>query len=422
MNGALGQRNALLQATERAIADGPAGSLVGMLHLHARRMRQVAIALGHDVAAAVPEAIESRLAEVLRSSDRVARIGEQDFLVMIPNLLSAGHAELAAQRMLREFERPMQVAGRPMVVAVALGLAWCPEHASSADGLARRATAALDSAVVAGSRLAIATGAPDDALLVDDLRDALVNNELTIDFQPIIRLSDGRPTCVEALARWHCPRRGAVPPHRFVPMAEQGGLAAELTRWTLHAGLREYAEIRRHAPELRCAINLSPRVFGEPGLVEQVGASLAIWGVPPSQLVLEVTETAVMEDPEYSARALRGLRETGVGIAIDDFGKGYSSFTYLKHFPATELKIDQSFVVGLARDERARRLVRAMVTLAHGLGLSATAEGVEDPETERHLVEMQCDHAQGFHLGRPRPREQWVADLAGREHDHRMPA
>jgi diguanylate cyclase (GGDEF)-like protein len=407
-------RSLLLQATERAIAEGPAGALVGMIHLHARRLRQVAVALGHDVAAAVPEAVESRLAEILRSSDRVARIGEQDFLVMIPNLLSAGHAELAAQRMLREFERPIQVAGRPMVVAIALGLAWCPEHAASADGLTRRATAALETAMASGSRLAIATGAPDDALLVDDLRDALVNNELTIEFQPIIRLADGRAGCVEALARWNCPRRGAVPPHRFVPMAEQGGLAAELTRWTLHAGLREYAEIRRHAPELRCAINLSPRVFSEPGLVEQVGASLAIWGVPASQLVLEVTETAVMEDPEYSARALRGLRETGVGIAIDDFGKGYSSFTYLKHFPATELKIDQSFVAGLSRDERSRRLVRAMVTLAHGLGLTATAEGVEDRETERHLVDMQCDHAQGFHLGRPRPRDQWIADLAGR--------
>ena len=131
-------------------------------------------------------------------------------------------------------------------------------------------------------------------------------------------------------------------------------------------------------------------------------------------MILEVTETAVMEDPEYSARALRGLRDTGVGIAIDDFGKGYSSFAYLKHFPATELKIDKSFVADMVRDERSSRLVRSMIDLAHSLGLSVTSEGVEDENTAQRLREMDCDHAQGFHLGRPRPREQWIAEYRAR--------
>lgn len=410
----MSNRNEFLAETERAIADGTAGALVGMLHVHLRRVRQLAVALGHALAAAVPDAVELRLAEVLRTSDRVCRIGENDFLVLIPNLLSPGHAELAAQRLLREFERPVVVLDRPLAIAVAIGLAWTPEHAQTADGLSRRATAAVDAALKVGNRLSLATGAPEDALLVDDLRDALVNNELTIEFQPIVSLRKDRIVAVEALARWLCPRRGAVTPQRFVPMAEQGGLAAELTRWTLHAGLREYAELRRHEPSLRCAINLSPRVFSESGLVEQVGASLAIWGVPPSSVVLEVTETAVMEDPEYSARALRDLRDTGVGIAIDDFGKGYSSFAYLKHFPATELKIDQSFVADIARDERSSRLVRSMIDLAHSLGLTATSEGVENAATAQCLREMDCDHAQGFHLGRPRPREQWIAEFRAR--------
>jgi predicted signal transduction protein with EAL and GGDEF domain len=403
----------LIEATECAIAEGLAGALVGVMHVHIRRLRQVAIALGHPVAAAMPGAVESRLRASLRTSDRVFRIGHGEFMVLLPQLLSPGHAELAAQRLLREFEHPMQVAGRPLAAVVAIGLAWSPEHATDADGLTRRATAALESALAGGRRLDLARGIGEDSLLVDDLRTALVNNELAMEFQPIIALADRRVAAVEALARWHCARRGTVPPQRFVPVAEQGGLAAELTRWTLHAGLREYADLQRIAPGVRCAINLSPRAFAEAGLVEQVVAALAIWGVPANDLVLEVTETAVMEDPESSAQALRGLRDAGIGIAIDDFGKGYSSFTYLRHFPATELKIDQSFVAAVAHDARAHRLVASMVELAHGLGIEATCEGVENAETVRLLQDMGCDYAQGYHFGRPTSRDHLMATLGG---------
>jgi EAL domain-containing protein (putative c-di-GMP-specific phosphodiesterase class I)/GGDEF domain-containing protein len=411
MPGDNGGYRALVEATERAMAEGMAGALVGMMHVHVRRLRQVAIALGHPVAAAVPAAVESRLRASLRTSDRVFPVGQGEFMVLLPHLLSPGHAELAAQRLLREFEHPLQVAGRPLEAVIAIGLAWSPEHATDADGLTRRATAALESALAGGRRLDLARGLGEDPLLVDDLRTALVNNELAMEFQPIIALSDRRVAAVEALARWHCMRRGPVPPQRFVPVAEQGGLAAELTRWTLHAGLREYAELRRFAQGVRCAINLSPRAFSEAGLVDQVVAALAIWGVPAKDVVLEVTETAVMEDPESSALALRGLRNAGIGIAIDDFGKGYSSFTYLRHFPATGLKIDQSFVSAITCDPQAHRLVASMIELAHGLGIEATCEGVEDAETARMLLEMGCDYAQGFHLGRPTTRDHLMTAL-----------
>jgi EAL domain-containing protein (putative c-di-GMP-specific phosphodiesterase class I)/GGDEF domain-containing protein len=409
--GAIDAYRELIEASDRAIADGLAGALVGMMHVHVRRLRQVAIALGHPVAAALPGAVESRLRASLRTSDRVFQIGHGEFMVLLPQLLSPGHAELAAQRLLREFEHPMQVAGRPLEAVIAIGLAWSPEHATDADGLSRRATGALESALAGGRRLDLARGIGEDSLLVDDLRTALVNNDLAVEFQPIIALADRRVAAVEALARWHCPRRGSVPPQRFVPVAEQGGLAAEFTRWTLHAGLREYAELQRVTPGIRCAINLSPRAFAEAGLVEQVVAALAIWGVPAQNVVLEVTETAVIEDPEASAQALRGLRDAGLGIAIDDFGKGYSSFTYLRHFPATALKIDQSFVSAIARDARAHRLVASMIELAHGLGIEATCEGVEDAETVGILQEMGCDYAQGYYLGRPTTREHLMVAL-----------
>jgi EAL domain-containing protein (putative c-di-GMP-specific phosphodiesterase class I) len=406
---------AMLEATERAIRDALAGSLVGLMHVHVRRLRQTAVALGHALAAAVPDAAEERLRRALRASDQVFRIGDQDFMVLLPQLLSPGHAELAAQRLLREFERPLEVGGRALMAVVAIGLAWAPEHAADGDSLARRATAAVDHALARNSRLHLASGAGDDALLLDDLRNAIVGNELSLEFQPIVALADRRVVAVEALARWTCARRGVVAPQRFVPVAEQGGLAAELTRWSVHAGLREHAELLRVGAALRCAINLSSRVFAEAGLVEQIVAALSIWGVAPEQVVLEVTETAVIEDPEWSARALHALRDAGLGIAIDDFGKGYSSFSYLRHFPATELKIDQSFVSAVATDDRARRLVGSMISLAHGLGIQATCEGVEDDATARCLLELGCDHAQGYHLGRPMPRTELARLLERRQ-------
>jgi EAL domain-containing protein (putative c-di-GMP-specific phosphodiesterase class I)/GGDEF domain-containing protein len=405
----------MLEATERAIRDALPGSLVGLMHLRLRRLRQTAVALGHALAAAVPDAAEERLRAALRASDRVFRIGEQDFMVILPQLLSPGHAELAAQRLLREFERPLAVGGRSLMAVVAIGLAWAPEHAGDADALARRATAAVDHALARNSRLHLASGAGDDVLLLDDLRNAIIGNELTLEFQPIVGLADRRMVAVEALARWTCARRGVVAPQRFVPVAEQGGLAAELTRWSVHAGLREHAELLRHGAALRCAINLSPRVFAESGFVEQIVAALSIWGISPQQVVLEVTETAVIEDPEWSARALNALRDAGLRIAIDDFGKGYSSFSYLRHFPATELKVDQSFVAAVAVDDRARRLVGSMISLAHGLGIEATCEGVEDEATARCLLELGCDHAQGYHLGRPMARTE-LARLLARQH------
>jgi predicted signal transduction protein with EAL and GGDEF domain len=393
----------MLEAVETAIRDSMGASVVGVMHVHLRRMRETAAALGHAFAATVPAAVEERLGGALRTSDRVFRVGEHDFIVLLPQLLSPGHAELAAQRLLREFERPLAVGGRPLTAVVAIGLAWWPEHGGSADALTRRATGAVDAAVARGGRLQLASGAGEDALLLDDLRTALVGNDLSLEFQPIVALVDRRIVAVESLARWPCPRRGGIAPQRFVPIAEQGGLAGELTRWSLHATLREFSELAALDPAIRCAINLSPRAFGEAGLVEQVVAALRIWGIAPERVVLEVTETAVMEDPETSAIRLHALRDAGLGIAIDDFGKGYSSFSYLRHFPATELKIDQSFVAAVVHDERTRRLVNSMIGLAHGLGIEATCEGVEDEPTVHCLLDLGCDHAQGFHLGRPTP-------------------
>jgi len=245
-----------------------------------------------------------------------------------------------------------------------------------------------------------------EAWLLDDLRDALVNNELTVHFQPVFALAEQRIVAVEALARWNSKGHGVIPPSRFITLAEQTGLAPELTRWGVNAVLREYASLRKCRPELRCAFNLSPKVIGQFGLEEQIHSALAIWDIPASSLVLEVTESAVMEDPELSSVVLSNLRQSGVQISIDDFGQGYSSFTYLKNFPASELKIDQSFVTSMGSDPRSRQLVKAIIDLAHDLDMRVVAEGVEDQIVLDHLIELGCDMAQGYHLARPLAKDE----------------
>ena len=293
-----------------------------------------------------------------------------------------------------------------LALAVATDADHCLEH------VIRRAMTALDRALETNNRFALASEANADLWLQDDLRDALINNELSVQFQPVFDIRSRHIVGVEALARWHSPHHGAIAPGRFIALAEQAGLAPELTRWSINAVLREYVPLRRLRPDLRCAVNLSPKVFSHSGVEEQILAALKIWDIPPTSLTLEVTETAVMDDPEFSSATLRNLRDHGIRVAIDDFGQGYSSFSYLKHFPATELKIDQSFVTPMAIDDRAHQLVRSMVGIAHHLGMEAVAEGVEDAATLAQLKEMGCDLAQGYHLARPMDPAELLGHLA----------
>jgi EAL domain-containing protein (putative c-di-GMP-specific phosphodiesterase class I) len=359
--------------------------------------------LGFEAANALMDATTARLREVLRPIDRVWRSGPDEFLVVLPELLSRNHGILAARKVLREFEAPLSVQNRPMTPLLTLALAIGTESDRSLEPLTRRAMSALDRALATNNRFALASEVNADLWLQDDLRDALANNELHVEFQPVVVVASGNIDSVEALARWNSPRHGAISPSRFIALAEQAGLAPELTRWSINAVLREYVPLRRLRPELRCAVNLSPKVFSLSGVEEQILAALKIWNIPATALTLEVTETAVMDDPELSSATLRNLRDRGIRVAIDDFGQGYSSFTYLKHFPATELKIDQSFVTPMAIDPRAHQLVRSMIGIAHHLGMQAVAEGVEDAETLEQLAAMGCDLAQGYHLGRPAP-------------------
>lgn len=213
---------------------------------------------------------------------------------------------------------------------------------------------------------------------------------------------------MESLARWHCPRLGHVSPAHFVPFAEQSDLIGGLTRWSIHTTLRHAADMRERAT-LIYSINFSPQILTRAGSVEQLMDALDIWGVPPSQVIVEVTETALINDMEQSVRVLRRLRDKGVGVAIDDFGTGYASVGYLRHFPATELKIDKSLVDGICDDARSAKLAQAIVQMAHHMDMRVVAEGIEEQPTQDALAAMGCDFGQGYHLGRPQAAEDFVS-------------
>lgn len=234
------------------------------------------------------------------------------------------------------------------------------------------------------------------------MRDAIDGNLLQVHLQPIWHLGSDRLAGAESLARWTSRSHGAVAAGAFVPFAERSGLIRALTRWSINASLRLVAAMPG-MENTGFATNLSPRVSTDPALVEQILGALDIWGVPPSCLIAEITGTALVNDLELSVRIMHRLRDVGGRIAIDDFGTGYASFLYLRRFPATELKIDMSLVIGMCQDQRTGRLVQAMINMARHLDLVA-AEGTEDQATRDRLADMGCDFGQRYHLDHNRRR------------------
>jgi EAL domain-containing protein (putative c-di-GMP-specific phosphodiesterase class I)/GGDEF domain-containing protein len=357
-------------------------------------------------------AARARIRGAVRPQDRILPVGDNTFALILPNLRDSGHALLAANRLVRAFREPLLVGDRLQQALPTIGIAMFPEHGDAAEPLCRAAEQAFAQALTSRDRYQLFQ--PDIARVEPpyvDLREAIVSNRLEVFLQPLWGIEVGRVVGVESLARWHSDVHGAISPADFVLLAEQTGLIESLTRWSVNTTLRHAAAARARGQRLRFSINLSPRVFHEPGLVEQFRNAVEIWDVPATDIVLEVTESSVMEDPRLSAIVLGQLRDQGFGISIDDFGIGYSSFAYLKRFPATELKIDQEFVLDIGSSERSARLVHSMIDLAHHLDLIAVAEGVEDEATLARLRDMGCDVAQGFLFGRPQPAAEFLSLL-----------
>lgn len=384
---------------------------IACLQVHLRRLRGLRGLLGQPATERAVAALRTRICRVLRPQDRVLALGEADVLILLPGLLSQGHARLAIQALQRALGESLEFEGIALRLHAEIGLAMGPEHGDSAAALQRAASLAVEQARSRPGSVSEA-GAEAPEPLYAELRAALKANELTMVFQPIVRLLDRRHVGFEALARWQHPRTGApVSPALFVPLAEEAGLAGELTRWSLQAALREFRPLYAADPELHCALNLSARAFDDSGLSEQILTALALWDLPPQALLLEITETALLADPEHNAGQLAALRRLGVRVALDDFGQGYSSFGYLQFLDVGTLKIDRRFLTRLD-SPRERGLVHSMIQLAHRLQMQVVAEGVETEAVHATLVELGCDEAQGWLYGRPHPASHWLSSGA----------
>ena len=374
-------------------------------------MREAQLRFGYEFGNQIMLAARERLVEAVRHFDTVFVAGDDTFVVVLPSVRNRTHALLAATRIVGAFDTPVLRGDRPWHGRAIVGVAVHPEHGTSAELLYRRAELAHDEALRVGEPFALyQPDATPVEILYGELREDIEANRLHVAFQPLRDLRSGEIVRVESLSRWTTTAQIHVAPADFIQFAERSDLIVPLTRWSLNASLRHAAALHRGGCPLDVAINLSPRVFAEPGFAEQMLGAMDIWGVPPTAVIVEITETALLTDLDMSVRVLRCLRDRGVRVAIDDFGTGYASFAYLRHFPATELKIDRSFVDAMNTDSRTELLVQAMVDVAHRLGMEAVAEGVENEATLLRLVEMDCDLVQGYHIAEPMKAEDFVAE------------
>ncbi len=406
-------RQAVFTSVEEAIADASRESgLFAVVVIGISGLREVSLRSGYENGEMAEESAHALVAQSLRPVDRVFRIAEERFVIVLPGMRNSNHVLLAITRLLSAFERPITVTSTPWQIHPVMGVALYPEHGLEPDLLCRRAEMALDEAQRRGEQFAYYQPQGTQVeIFYEEFHSAIEANRLKVHLQPIMDLRDKRIVGVESLSRWTSLQRGEVSPADFIPYAEHNGLISSLTRWSINATLRHAATLPQGSG-LAIAINVSPRTFIDPGFVEQFMDALKIWGVPPTSIIAEITETALVNDLDLSVAVLRRMRDRGMRIAIDDFGTGYASISYLRKFPATELKIDKSLIIDLHEDNQSARLVSAIIKLAHDMNLATVAEGIENQPTLDLLAGFGCDLGQGYHIGRPIPAQEFIAGFS----------
>jgi diguanylate cyclase (GGDEF)-like protein len=392
-------------------------SMLGLIAVELSQIDEINNEFGYAVGDALLRLLTAQIFQYKRGNDLVVRISTNQVLIILPGLKSNGVPLLAAQRLHAHCAQRVQVEGRWLRPVLRMGLSLFPHDGTSSRDLLRGADSALLQArrlnqdIVTFSETCIG---PRMAMLETqhDLANAITSGELFCHFQPKIALADDRFVSTESLIRWRSNTGAMIPPNRFIPVAEENGMIVPLTFSSLNESLRECAEMQSHLPGLSVAVNLSALVLTEPNLEDIVSEALNTWGIAPELLVLEVTESAVMKDVDENLRTLADFRDRGIGISIDDFGTGFSSLSYLRKLPATELKIDRSFISNLLADDNSLQLVRAIIDIARGFNLKTVAEGIEDAATLARLRELGCDHAQGFYIARPMPPDELLSWFA----------
>jgi len=376
--------------------------------------------LGHDAGDQLLCDVAQRLAGCLRQGDTLARLGGDEFTVLMPDIATAQDAAAVASRIESRLGPPFELPGQSVFVTASIGIATGVALRDRSEALLRDADAAMYEAKARGrARHAMFdptmhTRAVTRLAIETDLRRAIDNDQLELHYQPIMWLQGNKIVGVEALVRWRRPDGTLVPPGEFVPIAEETGLIRPMGRWVLHEACRQLARWRSDLPQaagLAMSVNISARQLQDASIVEDVESALRETGLDAGSLILELTESAVVETFEDALATLQRLRWMSVQLAMDDFGTGYSSLSSLSRLPLDILKIDQSFVARLDQDAEGRAVVYAIVSLATALGVRVTGEGIETASQLSTLVELGCNHGQGFLLGRPAPPDELAAML-----------
>jgi diguanylate cyclase (GGDEF)-like protein len=395
------------------------GRHVALLFLDLDRFKLVNDSLGHSAGDRLLRMIGDRLRTFVRSSDTAVRFGGDEFAVLCEDLDEPRDAIRVAERLLEALSEPYRIGGHELAMSASIGIAMAGDQGAGAEELMRDADAAMYRAKERGrNRIEIFDADVRASLLREleleqDLRHALARGELRLHYRPEISLATGRVDGVEALLRWQHPRRGLMPPLDFIPYAELSGLIVPIGAWVIEeaCGQAQRWRLAVAGPAPTVRVNVSARQLADPGLYDIVTGALADTATPPHQLCLEITESALAEDSETAACMLKRIRDLGVRLAVEDFGTGYSSLDRLRRFEVDFLKIDRAFVSALADRPDDVAIVHAIVALAHALGLTVTAEGIEDPAQLAIVRELGCDAGQGHLFAQPGPAEDIEAQL-----------
>jgi diguanylate cyclase (GGDEF)-like protein len=381
---------------------------VTVLFIDLDRFKDVNDSLGHAAGDGLLACVADRIRGCLRGEDMAARLGGDEFAVLLERTTGYGAGQLVAGRITNALMAPIALADREVFAYASIGIASSERSARTADDLMRNADVAMYSAKRSGTRKALSyepsmhTETMHGLELRGDLSHAVRRGELRLQYQPLVDLSTGAAVAVEALVRWDHPRFGLVPPNDFIPIAELTGSIVEIGEWVLHRSCEQAAAWRGAAlPDLRISVNVSARQLDEPTFPDVVAGVLRTTGLPASALTLEVTESALMRDPDGTLKRLAPLKALGVRLAIDDFGIGYSSLAWLQRFPADQLKIDKAFIDTIETSIEGTAIVRAVVDLARTLRLETVAEGIETLQQSRSLQGLSCNLGQGYHFARP---------------------
>ncbi|HHH39230.1 MAG TPA: EAL domain-containing protein [Sedimenticola sp.] len=421
--------NFLEHLNEAVTRSSRCSGLMALLFIDLDRFKNINDILGHDVGDELLRQVGERIGGCVRSSDLVARLGGDEFTVLLPYLPDEMRASLIAREILDRLSTPFRLEGHEIYTSASIGITLCPVDGRDAGTLLKNADMAMYRAKEMGRNTfrfftTRMTARASEFLELDkDLRCALRQEQFYIEYQPIYDLQQNAIAGFEALLRWRHPEKGLISPDAFIPVAEETGLIVEIGLWVLKQACRDAMAWQAYTGGRRpyLAVNISMRQFKSGFGRDQVAAILAESGYPGEQLLLEITESLLIEEDDRTYQALEGLRRLGVKLAVDDFGTGYSALKYLRHFPINLLKIDRSFIRDMVEDEGDARLVETIVSMARGMGLGLVAEGVETVAQRELLRDLGCAMVQGFLYSRPLSTDR-IQALLVEERVSRLPA